>query len=115
MKTRRIVFACAAFAFAFSFLGGPLAAQTPNHKHYEASEEAARPGPGGVLAPRLQRLGDHAFPVSCKGELVQEFFNQGINLSYGFNHAEAARAFAEVARRAPGCAPARRPRATGPL
>jgi len=104
MRTRKIVFACGVLASTLFLLAGPVAAQTPNHKHYEALEEAARPGPGGILAPRLQRLGNHAFPVSCKGERVQEYFNQGVILAYGFNHAEAARAFAEVARRAPDCA-----------
>lgn len=104
MTTRRHGSAWAALVCALAVVCQPLAAQTPNHKHYETSKEAAQPGPGGILAPRLQRLGNHAFPVSCKGELVQEFFNQGVILAYGFNHAEAGRAFAEVARRAPDCA-----------
>jgi tetratricopeptide (TPR) repeat protein len=50
------------------------------------------------LAPRLQNLGVHTFPVSTKVERAQLFMNQGLNLVYGFNHAEAARAFAEAAR-----------------
>ena len=50
------------------------------------------------LAPRLQNLGVHTFPVSTKVERAQLFMNQGLNLAYGFNHAEAARAFAEAAR-----------------
>ena len=32
------------------------------------------------------------------------FINQGLNLAYGFNHAEAFRAFAEAARLDPACA-----------
>ena len=50
------------------------------------------------LAPRLQNLGVHTFPVSTKVARAQLFMNQGLNLTYGFNHAEAARAFAEAAR-----------------
>ena len=56
------------------------------------------PAPGMPLAPRLQNLGVHTFPVSTKVERAQLFMNQGLNLTYGFNHAEAGRAFAEAAR-----------------
>ena len=56
------------------------------------------------MAPRLQNLGVHTFPVSTKVKRAQLFINQGINLAYGFNHAEAARAFAEAARLDPQCA-----------
>ena len=44
------------------------------------------------------------FPVSTKVARAQLFMNQGLNLVYGFNHAEAARAFAEAARLDPGLA-----------
>jgi hypothetical protein len=79
-------------------------AQTTNHKHYEESEAASKPGPGGELAPKLQNLGRHAFKITTKSKQAQLFFNQGINLTYGFNHAEAGRAFREVARLDPSCA-----------
>ncbi|SOD42010.1 hypothetical protein [Nitrosovibrio sp. Nv4] len=68
------------------------------HKHYEASDMAEQPGPAGQLAPRLQDLGPHTFPVSTRNKQAQLFFNQGLNLAYGFNHAEARRAFREAAR-----------------
>ncbi len=63
-----------------------------------------RPAPGTPLAPRLQNLGVHTFPVSTKVERAQLFMNQGLNLTYGFNHAEASRAFAEAARLDPSLA-----------
>ena len=50
------------------------------------------------LAPRLQNLGVHTFPVSTTVERAQLFMNQGLNLVFGFNHAEASRAFAEAVR-----------------
>ena len=56
------------------------------------------------LAPRLQNLGVHTFPVSTKVARAQLFMNQGLNLTYGFNHAEASRAFAEAARLDPSLA-----------
>jgi len=80
------------------------AAQTTHHQHYEASDAAAQPGPGGELAPRLQHLGAYAFKVTTKSKQAQAFVNQGVNLSYGFNHAESGRAFREAARLDPGCA-----------
>ena len=56
------------------------------------------------LAPRLQNLGTHTFPVSTNVERAQQFMNQGLNLVFGFNHAEASRAFAEAARLDPSLA-----------
>ena len=92
-------------ALAASFLCGPDAfAQAPAHQHYERSDAMHQPGPAGVLAPRLQSLGTHTFKVTTKSGRAQLFVNQGLNLAYGFNHAEASRAFAEAARLDPGCA-----------
>jgi tetratricopeptide (TPR) repeat protein len=62
------------------------------------------PNAQGQIAPRLQNLGSHTFRIKTRSKRAQEFFNQGINLSYGFNHAEAMRAFREVARLDPNCA-----------
>jgi len=78
-------------------------AQTPTHKHYEKSEEADKPAPTGELAPRLQNLGKLTFAVTTKSKQAQLFINQGVNLAYGFNHAEAGRAFREAARLDPNC------------
>jgi tetratricopeptide (TPR) repeat protein len=80
-------------------------APVPNHKHYERPENYDSPqGPDAPIAPRLQNLGVHAFRVSTKSERAQLFVNQGVNLTYAFNHAEAARAFAEAARLDPNLA-----------
>ena len=84
-----------------------VAAQStpPQHKHYEKPAGYGQsPGPGMPLAPRLQNLGVHTFVVTTKNHRAQRFINQGVNLSYGFNHAEAGRAFAEAARLDPTCA-----------
>ena len=79
-------------------------AQTPSHQHYAKTAEAQQPAPDGSLAPRLQNLGSHTFPVTTPSERAQLFMNQGLNLAYGFNHAEAGRAFREAARLDPDCA-----------
>jgi tetratricopeptide (TPR) repeat protein len=77
---------------------------TPSHKHYDEPQNAPAPAPGAPLAPRLQNLGVHKFPVSTKVARAQQFMNQGLNLTYGFNHAEAGRAYAEAARLDPSLA-----------
>jgi tetratricopeptide (TPR) repeat protein len=73
-------------------------AQQPNHQHYEKSAAVDIPAPSGELAPRLQNLGKHTFPVTTKSKQAQLFMSQGVNLAYGFNHAESGRAFREAAR-----------------
>ena len=85
--------------------GFAQSAPVPSHQHYQkppAYDQAA--APGMPLAPRLQSLGTHTFKVSTASDRAQLFINQGMNLAYGFNHAEAFRAFAEAARLDPSCA-----------
>ncbi len=74
------------------------------HKHYELDPRALQPGPDGQLAPRLQNLGSHVFPVTTSSARAQLYINQGVNLAWAFNHAEAGRAFREAARLDPSCA-----------
>jgi hypothetical protein len=69
-----------------------------------ASQEKNAAAASQPVAPRLENLGKHMFPVTTKSTEAQLFINQGLNLSYAFNHAEAGRAFAEAARLDPSCA-----------
>jgi tetratricopeptide (TPR) repeat protein len=94
---------------AVPFISGPPLTQAQEkqsggHVHYTKSADQDKAGPGGVLAPRLQKLGSYQFPVSTKNKEAQLFINQGLNLSYAFNHAEAGRAFREAARQDPNLA-----------
>jgi tetratricopeptide (TPR) repeat protein len=61
--------------------------------------EADKPG-----APEFKGLGVHRHPISTKNARAQMFFDQGVNLLFGFNHAEAIRSFREAARLDPDCA-----------
>src|SRR6185503_7339593 len=74
-----------------------------SHPHYAATGPD-KPNADGQIAPRLQNLGAYTFPVSTKNEDAQKFINQGLNLSYAFNHAESGRAFREAARLDPNLA-----------
>lgn len=68
------------------------------HQHDMQSGMTAKSGPEGQPAPSLLNLGSHTFPVSTRNKLAQRYIDQGLNLAYGFNHAEARRAFQEAAR-----------------
>ena len=69
-----------------------------SHKHNGQKDSAGRLESTDEPAPRLLNLGPHTFPVSTKNKQAQLFMNQGLNLAYGFNHAEAGHAFREAAR-----------------
>ncbi len=60
----------------------------------------------GRIAPLLENIGKlhHEITTKSNPELAQRFFNQGLSLYWGFNHAESDRAFQEVARLDPDCA-----------
>ena len=58
----------------------------------------------GQMAPVLEGVGTHHHEVTTKVERAQLFFDQGMKLTYAFNHAEAMRAFKEAARLDPDCA-----------
>ena len=51
----------------------------------------------GQFAPLLEGMGETHFEISTDNDLVQKFFNQGIVLTFAFNHAEAERSFRQAA------------------
>ncbi len=55
-------------------------------------------------APQLENLGDYSREITTSSELAQEYFDQGLNLHYGFNHIEAIRSFEQAQRLDPTCA-----------
>ena len=58
----------------------------------------------GKKAPLFSGLDGLHFPVSTKNKEAQQYFDQGLMLSFGFNHAEAGRSFFEATRQDPKCA-----------
>ncbi|MCK5442219.1 MAG: hypothetical protein KAJ23_10035 [Maribacter sp.] len=56
------------------------------------------------ISPLFENLGNLNFPISSKNERAKAFFNQGVKLSYAFNHAEGHRSFMEAARLDPTAA-----------
>ena len=55
-------------------------------------------------APLFDGLDVIHFPISTKNPEAQKYFNQGLALAYGFNHAEAARSFYYATKLNPQCA-----------
>ncbi|WP_297765590.1 tetratricopeptide repeat protein [uncultured Muriicola sp.] len=56
------------------------------------------------ISPLFENLGNLHFPISTSEERAQEFFDQGLKLTYAFNHAEAHRSFMEASRLDPTAA-----------
>ncbi len=75
----------------------PLGAQAHDHRPQNA------PAPGAAV-PLYDNLGSYHYPVTTVVPLAQRFFDQGIRLTWAFNHAEAIRAFAEGERLDSTCA-----------
>ena len=97
------------FLMALLTVASPVASwataeKESNQSHTAASDVAQQSNAKEHSAPRLQNLGKHVFPVSTSNSLAQQYINQGLNLAYGFNHAEARQAFREAARLDPGLA-----------
>jgi len=57
-----------------------------------------------VGATLLEGLGDYSRPVGSKHPEVQRWFDQGLMLTYGFNHQAAERSFLKAASLDPDCA-----------
>lgn len=58
----------------------------------------------GRIAPLLEGMGSHHHPVTTSVPEAQRYFDQGLVLSFGFNHAEAARSFRQAQAIDPSCA-----------
>jgi tetratricopeptide (TPR) repeat protein len=54
--------------------------------------------------PLWTSLGSLSYPITTKSPKAQQYFDQGLKLSFGFNHAEAQRAFRKAQRFDPDCA-----------
>lgn len=82
-----------------------LAAACSDAGRSPATAAAAVSPPEMALgANLLEGLGDYSFPVTSAVPEVQRWFDQGLILSYGFNHDAAERAFLKATQLDPDCA-----------
>jgi tetratricopeptide (TPR) repeat protein len=86
-----------AFVLMAAAIGCSRPAPGPDQKQ-QAVESAA------TTVPLFDDLGTHHRAVSTKNEQAQKYFDQGLRLTYGFNHDEAERAFREAAQLDPNLA-----------
>src|SRR5687768_3441608 len=54
--------------------------------------------------PLWEGLGRVTYRITTANELAQSYFNQGLRLTYAFNHSEAQRAFRKAQKLDPDCA-----------
>src|SRR5262249_14742129 len=68
--------------------------------------QAASPAPdfANTYPPLWDGLGTLSYKITTTDPQAQAYFDQGLILTYGFNHDEARRAFREAQRRDPDCA-----------
>jgi tetratricopeptide (TPR) repeat protein len=66
--------------------------------------EAPPPDLAPVGATLLEGLGDYSMPVTVASAEVQRWYDQGLAMTYGFNHDAAERSFLKAAELDPDCA-----------
>jgi tetratricopeptide (TPR) repeat protein len=107
MKTTIFVAICALFA-SQAHLSNRLSRFEPVSQSQSSANEQTAPSriapSDGRTAPLFDDLGNYRHAITTKSPLAQRYFDQGLTLAYGFNHAEAIRSFKEVARLDPDCA-----------
>ncbi len=114
MKPKTIVFVIAAAFLALVLLLVPATQEKQKDQSQLASFGAIKCTVAKFLledidttqqiSPLFENLGNLHFPISTSEERAQEFFDQGLKLTYAFNHAEAHRSFMEASRLDPKAA-----------
>lgn len=77
----------------------PAACGSPSNKFILRLMDTTR-----QLTPLLKGLGNYSMNIPAADAKARKFFDQGLNLYYGFNHLEAFRSFKEAARLDPAFA-----------
>ena len=85
------------------FAAALVACVTPGSGIAPTAARAQSTGAGDAV-PLYTNLGSHHKTISTKVPATQRYFDQGLRLVYGFNHAEAIRAFQRAAELDPTCA-----------
>ena len=91
----------AAASVLLALAGGGCRQQAPAVADPPAASPPELAVAGAVL---LDGLGDYSFPVSSSHPEVQRWFDQGLALTWGFNHDAAERAFVKGTELDPQCA-----------
>lgn len=112
MNRKRAIL-CSALALAIAC--GVLACERASESESDSEPEViAEPAPvvdesvaedqAGAIPVLLKNLGGQSHPITTADPVAQSYFDQGMILTFGFNHEAALRSFEEAARLDPGCA-----------
>jgi tetratricopeptide (TPR) repeat protein len=71
----------------------PAAQEHQGHEHGTAMPAADSATPGRT--PIYDNLGRYHMAITVRSPLAQQYFDQGLRLTYGFNHDEAVKSYAE--------------------
>jgi tetratricopeptide (TPR) repeat protein len=81
-------------------LGSTLSFGALAHEAHHGDEAVAP----DASVPLFEGLGDYHFAVTTSAETAQQYFDQGLIFTYGFDHFEAVRSFEAATRHDPECA-----------
>ncbi|QEG41511.1 tetratricopeptide repeat protein [Roseimaritima ulvae] len=88
------------YTFFFLAIGTLLASSPPGWGQAGSISEQT---PSGAEVPLLEGITVHRYQVTTDSPLAQRYFDQGLNLSYAFNHDEAIRSFEQAIQFDPDC------------
>lgn len=106
-KIPAVLFALGLFVLGAFLLLVSRSASEPSLDGAAAGEEAAAsylPEIAPVGATLLDGLGDYSRPITTDHAEVQQWFDQALMLTWGFNHQAAERSFLKAAELDPDCA-----------
>jgi tetratricopeptide (TPR) repeat protein len=75
-----------------------------HQNHTQTYGQPVSSATGANVAPLLDNLGDHHHSITTSSPLAQRYFDEGLVLTFGFNHPEAIRSFRDAATLDPECA-----------
>ncbi|MBM3512162.1 MAG: hypothetical protein FJX59_00445 [Alphaproteobacteria bacterium] len=90
-------------AIARNMCGGAGARESTLSTLVQVAQSHPAPAPK-ARPPLFDNLGSHSFKVTTANTEARAYFDQGLRLAYGFNHAEAIRAFKAAQSIDPTCA-----------
>jgi tetratricopeptide (TPR) repeat protein len=82
--------------------GGLAAQEHPGHEHDMATPAADSAAQGRT--PIYDNLGSYHMAITVRSPIAQQYFDQGLRLTYGFNHDEAVKSYSEGIRQDSTCA-----------
>jgi tetratricopeptide (TPR) repeat protein len=82
--------------------GGLLAQEHESHDHGTAM--ASADSTAGGRTPLYDNLGSYHMAITARSPVAQKYFDQGLRLTYGFNHDEAIKSYTEGTRADSTCA-----------